>query len=258
MTEAPSASVRKSAFAYLRVSTRKQDEENQRIQITGWAATHATEVLPGGWFVDKAVSGRKVPPMQREGFKGLFDTIQELRAEGIGPANVLVYELSRVGRNFWEMLEVVKTLEETCPIISTSPKESFLQIEDKSMRNFLLAILAWVAEREAVLDSQRTLEGLERARLEGRHSGPIPFGYRIDHAASDCAKLGHDPRTCDVHGVLKLTPDGRIAYDIVQAKPKAKPRDIRAALENLTSKQAWALLRNVKKFGDGMKPDTND
>ncbi len=240
---------RRTAFVYLRVSTRKQDEENQRIQIGRWAQEHAVDVDPGGWFVDHAVSGRKVPPLEREGFRAMYDLVAELKVQGEGPSNVLVYELSRVGRSFWEMLEVVRALEESAPIISTSPKESFLQIEDQSLRRFLLAMLAWAAEREADLISQRTLEGLERARQESRHSGVVPLGYSVDHTAEECERLGHDPRTCKVHGVLRLTPDGEVAYEMYLADPEVTPREIRKKLDELTSKQAWSLLQNVKKYG---------
>ena len=242
---------RRTAFAYLRVSSRKQDEENQRIQIGRWAQEHAVDVDPGGWFVDHAVSGRKVPPLERDGFRSMYDLVADLRKQGTGPSNVLVYELSRVGRSFWEMLEVVRALEESAPIISTSPKESFLQIEDQSLRRFLLAMLAWAAEREADLISQRTLEGLERARQESRHSGVVPLGYSVDHTAEECQRLGHDPRICKVHGVLRLTPDGEVAYEMHLADADVTPREIRKRLDELTPKQAWSLLQNVKKHGRG-------
>ncbi|HEV2120561.1 MAG TPA: recombinase family protein [Candidatus Bathyarchaeia archaeon] len=237
------------AFAYLRVSTRKQDEDNQRLQITRYAKEHGIEVVD--WFVDKDVSGVKVPPLQREGFRDLYETLEGMLGDGNAPTHVVVYEISRLGRNLWEILEIIKQLEEKCPIVSTSPKEAFLQVEDRSMRSLLILILAWAAEREAAMTKQRTMEGLATAREKSRHSGTIPLGYRIDHNAKDCLRLGHDPHSCQVHGVLQLDDNGRAALDMIRNFKKAKPRNLRKLLPELTSRQAWALLSNVRKFGEG-------
>jgi len=238
----------RTAFAYLRVSTRKQDEENQRLQISKYAEVHGITILE--WFADRAVSGTS-PPMKREGFRDLYETMEAMKSDGDGPEHVVVYEISRLGRNLWEIVEVIRELEERCPIISTSPKEEFLQVEDRSMRSLLLLILAWAAEREKQVLTQRTLEGLATAEEKGRHSGAIPIGYRIDHAAKDCLKLGHDSHECKVHGVLRLDENGTTALELLRTNRKVKPRHLRKAMPELTTKQAWALLSNVKKFGEG-------
>jgi putative DNA-invertase from lambdoid prophage Rac len=230
------------------VSTRSQDEGNQRLQISRYAEAHSIQILE--WFVDKAVSGRKVAPMKREGFRDLYETIEAMKQEGNAPEHVVVYELSRVGRSFWEVLEVVKTLEELAPIISTSPREELLQLENKAFRNLFIALLSWVAENESAYLLQRTQEGLEAAKEKKRHSGEIPRGYAMDHTAKDCEGLGHDPRSCKIHGVLRLTEEGRTVLQLLQVNPKLKPRDLKAHVEADNPYQRWALIRNVKKFGD--------
>ena len=46
---------------------------------------------------------------------------------------VLVYELSRIGRTFWDTLDAIKTIEEYAPLISCSPRETFLQTTEPSV-----------------------------------------------------------------------------------------------------------------------------
>src|SRR6185436_3878418 len=84
---------------------------------------------------------------------------------------VLVYELSRVGRTFWDTLDAIKAIEQFTPLISCSPRESFLQTTEPSTRKLMIGILAWVAEREREMLVQRTKDGMERARAAGKGIG---------------------------------------------------------------------------------------
>jgi len=156
----------KPAVAYLRVSTGEQTVENQRIAIEEWA--HRNGYLVLRYYEDEAISGR-VPALKRPGFRKLIEDVASLKPK---PVAAIVYELSRLGRNFYETLEAVRVLEtlET-PVISISPKESFLQSLDPSIRKLILAIFSWAAERERELLSQRTKEGMRRVKLEGRRVG---------------------------------------------------------------------------------------
>jgi len=84
---------------------------------------------------------------------------------------VLVYELSRVGRTFWDTLDAIKAIEQYTPLISCSPRESFLQTTEPSIRKLMIGILTWVAEREREMLVQRTKDGMERARAAGKGIG---------------------------------------------------------------------------------------
>ncbi|MGZ5484732.1 MAG: recombinase family protein [Nitrososphaeraceae archaeon] len=155
--------MQKYAIAYLRVSTEEQSVQTQKIAITRWAKDHDYQMLY--FFEDPAVSG-KIPASSRKGFQDLMEFVRLSKVEA-----VLVYELSRVGRTFWDTLDAIKVIEEHSPLISCSPKESFLQTTDPSIRKLMISILTWVAEREREMLVQRTKDGMNRARIAGKEIG---------------------------------------------------------------------------------------
>ena len=152
-----------SAILYVRVSTEEQTVQNQKIAITKWAKDHNYQMLY--FFEDPSVSG-KIPATSRKGFQDLMEFVSLSKVEA-----VLVYELSRVGRTFWDTLDAIKVIEEHSPLISCSPRESFLQTTDPSIRKLMISILTWVAEREREMLVQRTKDGMNRARIAGKEIG---------------------------------------------------------------------------------------
>lgn len=153
----------KYAFAYLRVSTEEQTVQNQKLVLEKWAKDGGYQILD--FFEDSAVSG-KVPATQRKGFRDLMDLVKTAQVDA-----VLVYELSRVGRTFWDTLDAIKVIEQYAPLLSCSPRESFLQTTEPSVRKLMIGILTWVAEREREMLVQRTKDGMERARVAGKGIG---------------------------------------------------------------------------------------
>ena len=153
----------KEAYGYVRVSLKEENPENQRFAIEKWAKENGYLIVK--WFEDLGVSGA-TPPWERQAFKEL---INEVRKD---PKPVIIYELSRLGRSFYETLRALQELESNnAPVIAVSPKESFLQNLDPQVRKLIIAIFTWVAERERELLRQRTKEGMLRAKAEGKHVG---------------------------------------------------------------------------------------
>ena len=153
----------KYAFAYLRVSTEDQTVMNQRLSLQRWAVAHDFQIID--YFEDSSISG-KTAATTRPGFMELLNLV----AREIIDA-VLVYELSRIGRTFWDTLEAIKAVEQYAPLISCSPRETFLQTTEPSIRKLMLGILTWVAERERELLIQRTKDGILRAKSVGKNIG---------------------------------------------------------------------------------------
>jgi len=153
----------KYAFAYLRVSTEEQTVQNQKIALEKWANGNNYQILD--FFEDSAVSG-KIPATQRRGFQEMLELVKTAEVDA-----VLVYELSRVGRTFWDTLDAVKAVEQYAPLVSCSPRESFLQTTEPSVRKLMIGILTWVAERERDMLVQRTKDGMVRAKASGKEIG---------------------------------------------------------------------------------------
>jgi DNA invertase Pin-like site-specific DNA recombinase len=151
------------AFGYLRVSTEEQTILNQRIAIKKWASDNDYEILE--FFEDASVSG-KVAAINRPAFREMLEIVRNEQVDA-----VIVYELSRVGRTFWETLDAIKAIEQYAPLISCSAKEVFLQTTDPSIRKLLIGILTWVAEREREILIQRTKDGMIRAKISGKMIG---------------------------------------------------------------------------------------
>lgn len=151
------------AFGYLRVSTEEQTILNQRIAIKKWASDNDYDILE--FFEDASVSG-KVAAINRPAFREMLEIVRNEQVDA-----VIVYELSRVGRTFWETLDAIKAIEQYAPLISCSAKEVFLQTTDPSIRKLLIGILTWVSEREREILVQRTKDGMIRAKISGKMIG---------------------------------------------------------------------------------------
>ncbi len=147
----------------MRVSTEEQTVLNQKMAMDTWASEHGYQVIY--YFEDSAVSG-KIPAIKRKSFQDMLELIRECPIDA-----VLVYELSRVGRTFWDTLDAIKTIEEYAPLLSCSPRETFLQSTEPGVRKLMLGILTWVAEREREMLVQRTKDGMRRAKESGRIVG---------------------------------------------------------------------------------------
>ncbi|HEY6884096.1 MAG TPA: recombinase family protein [Nitrososphaeraceae archaeon] len=153
----------KYAFAYLRVSTEEQTVLNQKLAMQKWSEEHDYQILD--YFEDSAISG-KIAAVKRKAFVAMLEIIASEPIDA-----VLIYELSRVGRTFWDTLDAIKAIEQYVPLISCSARESFLQMTEPSVRKLMIGILTWVAEREREMLVQRTKDGISRARSDGKEVG---------------------------------------------------------------------------------------
>jgi DNA invertase Pin-like site-specific DNA recombinase len=187
----------KYAFAYLRVSTEEQTVQNQKLVLEKWAHEHQYQILD--FFEDSAVSG-KIPATQRRGFNEMLALVKTAQVDAI-----LVYELSRVGRTFWDTLDAIKAIEQFTPLISCSPRESFLQTTEPSIRKLMIGILTWVAEREREMLVQRTKDGMERARAAGKGIGRPQKVIDKNHLITMLAENHSKSKIAKNLGVSKAT-----------------------------------------------------
>lgn len=126
-------------------------------------------------FVDAGISGR-TKAEERDGFKAMMKFIEAHKVD-----QILLFEISRLGRTFLDTLNLVVQLEKKgIQIRSLSPVESWTTIEDKAIRALMLSIFTWVADRERENLVERTKLGQAQARREGKKIGrprvEVPWG----------------------------------------------------------------------------------
>lgn len=150
-------------LGYIRVSTDEQDLSKQKHLLLEYAQQQRLII---DQFIEAEVSSRKTPKERR--IEELFDLLE------MGD-HLLVAELSRLGRNMLETLNIITTLSERGikitfvrqPELSTSGTHGKL----------LLAIYSYFAEAERDYISLRTKQGLAAARASGKLLGR-PKGSR--------------------------------------------------------------------------------
>lgn len=140
-------------IAYTRISTDQQDLEKQKHLLLTYAQKQ-------GWLIDEfievAVSSKKSTKIRK------IDELTEKLKKG---DVLLVAELSRLGRNMLETLNIINTLSEKGikivfvrqPELSTNSTHAKL----------LLAIYSYFAESEREYISIRTKQGLAAAKAKG-------------------------------------------------------------------------------------------
>ena len=178
-----------SKIGYVRVSTYDQNVKNQKLLLQ-------REGVPKDLiFVDFGVSG-SIPAKRRPGFRNLMNYIVQ-NPDRV--THLYVVELSRLGRNTLETVTLIEELETSgIAVWSLSPNESFTRSNDQAVRQLLLMIMSWVAERERANLVERTRVGLDRARDEGK-------------------ALGRPRRTLDWAAIEELRNDGLSWKEIAEA-----------------------------------------
>lgn len=214
-----------------------------------YAKKHNLDLDDSAIFEDKDVSG-SVPALEREGFKDLVDILKDLKQNYPAelPSKILCYEVSRLGRNFTEVVQILEAVENYAPLISTSPKESgIFGIEDKTLRSFLIAVFAFVAARERELLIERTREGIATAHSNNRHSGKLPLGFLIH----SCEAQGHDPKRCGnpIRGKLVFSKIGLLVWSDYFVNNNISPLAIQKRLQLAKYKTAYKVLVSIKRFG---------
>lgn len=151
------------AIGYTRVSSDKQDLQKQEHLLLKYAQQHDLRIQD---FIEVEISSRRDTKERR--IDELLDRLDE------GDV-LLVAELSRFGRNMFEVIDIVNRLGENGvevifvrqPELSTAGPH----------RKLLLAIYSYFAEAEREFISVRTKQGLAAAKASGKKLGR-PKGSR--------------------------------------------------------------------------------
>lgn len=140
---------------YSRVSTKDQHNLNQQIRLEQYAKTMGVEFE----MFEEVESTRKTRPVKME-------LLRRLRNKEF--SSVVVYKLDRWARSTTELiLEVNELVEKQIGFVSLSEQLDFGSATGKLMFHLLSAF----ADFERELIRERTVEGLNRAKSQGKTLG---------------------------------------------------------------------------------------
>jgi len=159
-----------NVIGYIRVSSDKQDLQKQEHLLLKYAQQHDLHITD---FITIEISSTKSIQERR-----IDELVARLQAGDI----LLVAELSRLGRNMFEVIQIINQLGDAGVevIFVRQPELSTVGPQ----RKLLLAIYSYFAEAERDFISIRTKQGLAAAQANGKILGR-PLGSRNKHRALD-------------------------------------------------------------------------
>ena len=145
-------------LGYIRVSTEVQDVKNQQLAILEYAQRNKLDIND---FIEITISSRKSNIERR---------IDEIVSRLNTGDTLIVAELSRLGRSLSQIVSLVDILRAKGVQIITI-KEAIDTCKDDISTKVQIGMFGLFAEIERDLLSQRTKEGLARARKDGTKLG---------------------------------------------------------------------------------------
>ena len=151
-------------YGYIRVSTRDQNEDRQRLALNEFG------VLNINIFADK-ISGKD---FNRPGYKRL---IKKMKSGD----TLVIKSIDRLGRNYNEILEqwrIITREKNVDVIVLDMPLLDTRQGRDLTgtlIADIVLQLLSYVAQTEREFIHQRQAEGIAAARARGVHLGRKPL-----------------------------------------------------------------------------------
>lgn len=163
-------------YGYIRVSTREQNEDRQRLALA------ALPVPEENIYMDKQ-SGKD---FERPQYRRL---VRRLRRDDL----LYVKSIDRLGRNYSEILEQWRMLTKEkgvdiavldMPLLDTRRGKDLM---GTFLSDIVLQVLSFVAENERDNIRQRQAEGIAAAKARGVHFGrpplPLPDNFHMLHQA---------------------------------------------------------------------------
>jgi len=140
-------------YGYIRVSTDRQTNENQRFEIEKYSKKHGFQVEE---WIEEVISATKKLEVRR-----LNDLLLKMQKGD----RIIVSELSRLGRNLMQIMGILNLCMEKNVQVCTI-KENY-ELGNNINAKVLAFAFGLSAEIERTLISQRTKEALARRRAEG-------------------------------------------------------------------------------------------
>ena len=158
-------------IGYIRVSSDKQTVDNQRLAILEYCQAHKLAVNE---WIEIEMSSRKSTKQRR---------IEELMERLQKGDTLIVSELSRLARSVGQIATIVDTLIRNGVRIICLKESIDLNGSKDMTSKVMITMFSLFAEIERDLISERTKEGLKRARAQGKLLGRpkgIPGKSKLD------------------------------------------------------------------------------
>jgi putative DNA-invertase from lambdoid prophage Rac len=168
---------------YTRVSTERQDYENQLFQLREYCKRQ-------GWVVYKeyseTISGKE---RDRPEFKKLLEEAAKHRFDAI-----LVWALDRFTREGTERVWYYLSLLDNWNIKFISFQEPYLRTDNELARSILISVMGALAKQERLRISLRTKAGLEKARIKGVELGKPKLSEKVKEKIRNLREQGKSYR----------------------------------------------------------------
>ena len=161
-------------YIYTRVSTTMQIDgyslDAQKARMKAYADFNDYQIV--GEYEDAGKSGKSI-----EGRASFCRMMEDIKSGKDGVAYVLVFKLSRFGRNAADVLSTLQVMQDFCV--------NLICVEDgidssKDAGKLMISVLSAVAEIERENIRVQTMEGRIQKAREGRWNGGFaPYGYRL-------------------------------------------------------------------------------
>ena len=155
-------------YGYIRVSTDKQDCENQKLGIDAKA-----RVL--GITIDKYVEDAGISGVKSPNERALGGVLRKLQRGDI----IICSEISRLGRKLFMIMSILEHCMKVGAKVYTV-KDNY-ELGDNIQSKVLAFAFALSAEIERDLISQRTKEAMARRRACGLYTGRKPGARNLHH-----------------------------------------------------------------------------
>ena len=149
-----------TVYGYLRVSTDKQDCDNQKIGVEALAEKLGLPIE--SWIIDDGVSGTKEPEKRKLG-----KLLRKIRTGDV----IICSELSRLGRKLFMVISILEHCMKIGAKVLTV-KDGY-ELGDNVQSKVLAFAFGLVAELEREMISKRTKEALQRRKANGKAIGRL-------------------------------------------------------------------------------------
>ena len=170
-----------TVYGYLRVSTDKQDCDNQKIGVEALAEKLGLPIE--SWIIDDGVSGTKEPQKRKLG-----KLLRKIKTGDV----IICSELSRLGRKLFMVISILEHCMKIGAKVLTA-KEGY-ELGDNVQSKVLAFAFGLVAELEREMISKRTKEALQRRKANGKLLGRPPGSPNKKHALDGKEKEIEDLR----------------------------------------------------------------